>query len=422
MSLLEVIDDTPDNPALKLLLARLYNSGVKTQSILDSFSVAYASLCRWGEALKSGDAQKLTSILAGRQHPRKLTTEIINFSKTRFYSIYPENHYSYSKVIRQEILDIFGVTISGESLRPYFSHWSDGLNTKVDSPLPQDEEQSELPHEQSDKLIENINNSEHLYHKNTAIVCIEEPIENNHDSGQRSQEMVLYGVLTPYNRNHAVDFESALMPANAGYRFCHHAGVLIFSHFLNHLKNNITVNELLIKQWLAAILLGAINIEQTKLLNYPSLDYFFGQVLSDRHKQRQLLTEIAQTACQDELLRLNGELVGVGQCSDFHYDPHSKHYTGQNKLLKGWCSRLRFAEKVVHMDFIHMPTGEPVYLSHDDNYLDLRERFFDVVKKFRKLLSFTQTTPLTFVLDRGIYGLDTFNKFINDKAINYFIT
>ena len=32
MSLLEVIDDTPDNPALKLLLARLYNSGIKTQS------------------------------------------------------------------------------------------------------------------------------------------------------------------------------------------------------------------------------------------------------------------------------------------------------------------------------------------------------------------------------------------------------
>ena len=32
MSLLEVIDDTPDSPSLKLLLARLYNSGVKTQS------------------------------------------------------------------------------------------------------------------------------------------------------------------------------------------------------------------------------------------------------------------------------------------------------------------------------------------------------------------------------------------------------
>ena len=423
MSLLEVIDDTPDNPAFKLLLARLYNSGVKTKSILDSFSVAYTSLRRWGEALKSGDAQKLTSILAGRQHPRKLTTEIINFSKTRFYSIYAENHYSYSKLIRQEILDIFGITISGESLRPYFSHWSDCLNTKVDNPLPQDEEQPELPDEQSDELIENINNLEPVDNKSTAIICIEKPAKNNHDTGDSGKEMALYSDINEHNRNQAVVFEAVLIPpVNAGYQFCHHAGVLLFSQFFNNLSNNITVNEPIVKQWLAAILLGATNIEQTKLLNYPSLEYFFAQVLSNRHQQRQLLTEIAKTSCQDELLRLNGELVGIGQCSDFHYDPHSKHYTGQNKLLKGWCSRLRFAEKVVHMDFIHMPTGQPVYLSHDDNYLDLRERFFDVVKKFRKLFSFAPGKALTFVLDRGIYGIDTFKKFIEDPAENYFIT
>lgn len=425
MSLLEVIDDTPDSPSLKLLLARLYNSGVKTQSILDSFSVAYTSLRRWGDALKSGDAQKLISILSGRQHPRKLTPEIINFSKTRFFSIYPENHYSYSKVIRQEILDIFDITISGETLRPYFSQWIDCLNTKTDRLLVAEEEEEKEPpentHEHSEEIIEIIPSLENI-DKNTAITYLEEQAENNHDSGQLSKEMALNNTLMEHNRNHVVEFESTLMPANSGYQFCHHAGVLLFSRLFNHLPNNITVFEPLIKQWLAAILLGAINIEQTKLLNYPSLDYFFGYVLSNRQQQRLLLTEITKTSCQDEILRLNGELSGIEQCSDFHYDPHSKHYTGQNKLLKGWCSRMRFAEKIVHMDFIHMPTGQPVYLSHDDNYLDLRERFFDVVTKFRKLFSFTQTTPLTFILDRGIYGLETFNKFINDKAENYFIT
>ena len=422
MSLLEVIDDTPDNPALKLLLARLYNSGVKTKSILESFSVAYTSLRRWGEALKSGDAEKLISILAGRQHPRKLTAEIINFSKIRFFSIYPENHYSYSKVIRQEILDVFGVAISGESLRSYFSQWMDCLHSKIDSPLLPNEGSFENRQEQSASLIENNPDLEPVETKNTAITGTEEQVENNCVSGDRGKGMALLSDITPYNRNHAVVFESARIPDNTGYRFCHHAGVLLFSQVFNHLRNSITANEPLIKQWLASTLLGAINIEQTKLLNYPSLNYFFGQVLSNRDQQRQLLTEIAKTACQDEILRYNGELVCIKQCSDFHYDPHSKHYTGQNKLLKGWCSRLRFAEKVVHMDFIHMRTGQPVYLSHDDNYLDLRERFFDVVNKFRKLFSFTPTTALTFVIDRGIYGIDTFNKFINDKAENYFIT
>lgn len=388
MSLLEVIDDTQNSPALKLLLARLYNSGVKTQSIVDSFSVAYTSLRRWGEALKSGDAQKLMAILAGRQHPRKLTTQIIHFAKTRFFSIYPDNHYSYSKVIRQEILDVFEVTISGECLRSYFSKWKACLQAQIDNPLPANEEPSQNSHEQSPPVIENHPDLEPLETHHTDIAGIEEQTENNRVSGDRNKEMASPCDITIYNRNHAVVFESAMDPANSGYRFCHHAGVLLFSPFFNHLRHNITVNEPLIKQWLGSILLGAINIEQTKLLNYPSLDYFFGQVLSNRDQQRQLLTEIAQTSCQDELLRYNGELVGISQCSDFHYDPHSKHYTGQNKLLKGWCSRLRFAEKVVHMDFIHMPTGQPVYLSHDDNYLDLRVRFFDVVTKFRKLFSF----------------------------------
>jgi len=424
MSLLEVIDDIPDSPSFKLLLARLYNSGVKTQSILDSFSVAYTSLRRWAEALKSGDTEKLLTILAGRQHPRKLTTEIINFSKTRFFSIYPENHYSYSKVIRQEILDVFGITISGESLRPYFSKWMDCLTTKTNNLLiAEDDQLPENTHEHSGQIIEAIPHLEEPIEKeNTAIACIEESTENNHNSGQCGQGMPLNSDLVEHNRNHVVDFDSTFMPANREYQFCHHAGVLLFSHLFNHLPNHISVYEPLIKQWLASILLGAINIEQTKLLNYPSLGYFFGQVLPNRHEQRQQLTAIAKTTCQDELLRLNGELVGIGQCSDFHYDPHSKHYTGENKLLKGWCSRMRFAEKVVHMDFIHMPTGQPVYLCHDDNYLDLRERFFNVVKKFRKLFSFKQSSPLTFVLDRGIYGVDTFNKFINDKDENYFIT
>ena len=99
---------------------------------------------------------------------------------------------------------------------------------------------------------------------------------------------------------------------------------------------------------------------------------------------------MAQTSCVDELLQLNGQWMGIRQWRDFYYDPHSKHYTGAHKLLKGCCSRLRFAEKVLHMDFIHTPAGAPVYLSHDDNYQDLRERFFDVVGKFRQVLGFSR--------------------------------
>ncbi len=122
-ALLEVVDCDLENPAFKLLLARLYNAQVNRKILASTFGVAITTLRRWGEALTAGDPERLVRILAGRRHPRKLTPEILGFSKTRFNHIHPENHYSYSKQIREEILETFGVTISAEALRPYFAQW-----------------------------------------------------------------------------------------------------------------------------------------------------------------------------------------------------------------------------------------------------------------------------------------------------------
>ena len=38
------------------------------------------------------------------------------------------------------------------------------------------------------------------------------------------------------------------------------------------------------------------------------------------------------------------------------------------------------------------------------------------------MFDFPQSTPLTFVLDRGIYGLDTFKQFLTDECKNHFIS
>ena len=75
---------------------------------------------RWGDALKSGDADRLVAALSGQGAPRKLTPEILSFIKVRFIQIYQENHYNYSIIIRKEIKEIFGKEISSESLRPLF--------------------------------------------------------------------------------------------------------------------------------------------------------------------------------------------------------------------------------------------------------------------------------------------------------------
>jgi len=433
MSLLEVVDDAPNSPSFKLLLARLYNAGVKPQSLLETFKISYTSLRRWGEALKSDDSEKLIRVLAGHQHPRKLTPEILSFSQARFYAIYPDNHYSYSKVIRQEILETFDKSISGESLRPYFAQWMAHLTVKANVLESAQPEASTNPitNSHSDSADTSSPSNENTVvqpGQNPPPLATTADEENNLEPGHKDSEVLLCGDLALNNRKQAVvlvtDEPTAqvIMQPHEGYQFCHPAGILLFSAFFNELRSAITTGQQLITQWLTAILLGAVNIEQTKLLNYPSLDYFLGQTQANRHQQRQGLTQIAHTSCADELLQLNGKWVGIAQCTDFYYGPHSKHDTGANTLLKGWCARLRFAEKVLHMDFIHMPTGVPVYRSHDDNYLDLRERFFDVVSHFRSLFSFPDAQALTFILDRGIYGIDTFKKCLSDKPQNHFIT
>jgi len=60
------------------------------------------------------------------------------------------------------------------------------------------------------------------------------------------------------------------------------------------------------------------------------------------------------------LLSFNAQLVGAAQQRDFYFHPHTKHYTGMQNVLKGWCSRIRWADKVLHSDFFHTAAGQPL--------------------------------------------------------------
>ncbi len=60
------------------------------------------------------------------------------------------------------------------------------------------------------------------------------------------------------NRKHTDILEVA---PGEGYSFCHHAGILLFSAFMQQLSAGLGEAAALTKQWLAAVLLGATNIE-----------------------------------------------------------------------------------------------------------------------------------------------------------------
>lgn len=118
-SLFEVVDINPNNPELKLLLARLYNSGVKVKTLIEHFGFSYPTYKRWGEALKSGDEERLYWALSGQGGGgKKLQPEIVAFITHDFQHVYSRNKYSYSQEIRQDIKDIYKIDLSAECIRP----------------------------------------------------------------------------------------------------------------------------------------------------------------------------------------------------------------------------------------------------------------------------------------------------------------
>ena len=110
--------------------------------------------------------------------------------------------------------------------------------------------------------------------------------------------------------------------------WCDHLGVLLLAPVLVAVAQVVDPAEALFKQWLASLLLGALNIEQTKFLNWPDLSRLLGTVVRFPHPQRQELERVATQANIEALARFNAQQIGAESQSQFYFDPHTKHYTG----------------------------------------------------------------------------------------------
>ena len=161
-------------------------------------------------------------------------------------------------------------------------------------------------------------------------------------------------------------------------------------------------------------MLGCQNIEQSKELNYTSLETIIGKAHKTLRSQRLSLKDVATKANTEHVFQFNAELLKVNQQKDFYYDPHTKHYSGHLKILLTWCPSVRLADKGINMDYIHTTSGHPVFFNTNDNFYDLRERFQVNIKKFRILFDFDKESILTHIIDRGIYSLDVFVDIIKD--------
>ena len=121
LALLERIKSGADSFTYKNLVGRLYNADIKRINLVKAFGHPLSTIQRWGDAVKSGDAEKMAKAFAGQGKAPLMTSEIGRFIRSEFRRIYPGNPYSYSKHIIDRVEHVFGERFSSETLRPLFN-------------------------------------------------------------------------------------------------------------------------------------------------------------------------------------------------------------------------------------------------------------------------------------------------------------
>jgi hypothetical protein len=373
VALLERVSVSPEKIDHKMLIGRLYNGGAKLSLLRERFGHDPRTVKKWGNALKSCDVNEIANAFAGRKACLKSTPELIRYVCQQ-YRIRSFLGRSYREKIIMGVDEIFGIKIS-PSLVSKICH-SEKISPK-------------LVNKETIEIV-----------KNMATVDL---TEQNSSSSNNSTVQRSPCFLSSF---HDMTY--------LGKRMLQHAGLILF--------DSATVNyDSLEQQIICQLLQGAVNIEQSKTLCFESLRFFNNELIQCLREQRSQLDHFATPENVIELYRKNNQLLndGPGRGMIFYFDPHTKHYTGQLKILKSWCGSLHSVSKVINLDCFHTLSGRPCFIQHYSPYYDMRERFFISISQFDKLFPPEQRSGRTFIIDRGIFGQSCFDKFEHDYLITW---
>jgi hypothetical protein len=265
LELLEVVSADRQAPDFKMLVGRLHNAGVSLRLLQETFEADPKTIRRWGRALRCGDASELIRVLEGRRASRKLTPEIQAYVRARWPDLLPSGHYGMGKGLRQEIERVFGIRLSQETLRPLLGE------------LRREAAPTALA-EGSETIAEGLPQSD-------------QPCADDQPVSPPTEELpcdCAPAQVAPTTASSAGG--TAAGPATL---WCDHLGVLLFAPALLAVAAVAKPLEARFKQWLASLLLGALNIEQTKFLNWSDLGRLLGEVVRCPRPQRQELERVA---------------------------------------------------------------------------------------------------------------------------------
>jgi hypothetical protein len=370
IALLERVGTDPETVQRKMLVGRLHNAGIPLRELGEKFGHDARTVKKWAAAILTTDVDEMARAFAGRGGRGKITPEVIRYGR-QLYRERARFGKNYRQVIIGKIEEVFCVRISSTTASEIFR-----LEKARGDPVPPPEKAATGEHTE---VISGTEPGPPVKRSPTPL-----PVQHPGES-RRPEEMI------------------------------HHAGQALFA-------NEMTLfSDPLQRQLIGQVLQGAVNVEQSKTLCGASLSNFTGPVKTVLKAQRDEVDRQAEPEAVLEVYRRNAELLadGPNRGKRFYFDPHTKEYTGQLAVLKGWCGRRHGVTKVLNLDCFHTQSGRPCFVRHHSPYCDMRERFFLALALFDQLFDPENRRGRTFVIDRGIYGLATLQMFDDDYVITW---
>ena len=402
---LETVRRDPDSVLLKMAAGRFYNAGFDRNRLVAVFPWGRKSIQRFGDALKTGDIERITRVLSGNSGKRKMDRQRERFVRETFRENYATEGCHINRFIREKFAEKYDTTVSRELLRPIINEEKDRFAAEQRAAAP-----SLLPVRRADE--------------EAVVLCVEglfRVLRELQDQCAARRNACTNGLFsrTPVPKNckyipSADPFDGQLIRLDRSEFgrsvFVHHAGLLLVRADIDRISAGLPESDRL-RQWLGAVLCGAVNIEQSGALNFDALAVLVGPALRSAYRQRLMLHDICDPPLTSALWRRNAELAGAVEMELFLYDPHSIRYTGEQKILLGWLGNLHMVTTVYFQDFIHTEDGVPLIAFLEDNYEDVRDRFPRQMAQFRQLLWGDATYPVTVVVDRAIYNVDRLRQY-----------
>ena len=379
VALLERVSARPEAVARQMLVGRLHNAGWQLTELGVRFGHDHRTIKKWAAALRSGDLDQIAVAFAGRSGQRKITPELMRYT----WQLYRDRAWlgsNYRAIIIEKIVEVFGVRLSTTAASQLFAAAPSAPSAgppaqeRVDDTDPAPDWATTLPSPPSPAW------------EPTASVKQSPsslPVQHEQLAGTR--------------------------------QWLHHAGQALFAAAMAGIADSFE------RQMIGQLLQGAVNIEQSKTLCLQSLAHFTGPVVAGLQEQREGLDRLASEESLMAVYARNAELLadGPNRGDLYYFDPHTKEYTGELKVLKGWCGRRHGVVKAINLDVFHTRSGRPCFIGHYSPYDDLRERFFISRARFDQLFEPDQRQGRTFVIDRGIYSLPVLQSFAPDYIITW---